>query len=443
MPMLMRSLVLAALLMFPATLVAQKPGQETTDEPKEKIEGFAFRFKDRPSFRYGEDLKMDVKAKFHFDFRHFEPPITTVPAINGYSLTRARVGVKGEVTKYFEYEVEREMRGTLGEEHPRHPWRDVYVDFQPYDFVRFKAGKFKVPFGMEENTSEDRLDFISRSQVTDFLAPGRERGGMLHGKLFKGEHVTYEAGIFRFDGENSDIRGIPTARRTYAARVSGEPLRYVSFLPKAVQHVYLGVAATTSELIEGQNGLHGRTISDLTYFDHVFVNGSRRRTGLEFAWAEGRFGLKGEYIRVSEQRKGQGIRANDVPDQVSRGWYGTGSWLVLGEMESNGKDPKKNAFTERNGYGAVEVAARLDILTFFSAERVGTPSPSPRAANLALNSDRTWTFGVTWYLNHFVKLQANTQREWLTNSNRLDFQRQSLDGRNAFWTSIFRLQLAM
>jgi hypothetical protein len=295
---------------------------------------------------------------------------------------------------------------------------------------------------MEQNTSADRLDFASRSRVTEALSPARERGGMLYGEFLRGNHLGYEAGIFRYDGENSNIRGDPTAGRTYAARISGEPLRYAAFLPATIQHTYLGVSATTGRMFEGQNGIPGETISDLTYFDHVFVKGQRRRTGVELAWSEGPLGIKGEYLRVSEQRKEQGVRANDLPDKISRGWYGTASWVAYGAMKSKGSEPR-NPFLTGSGFGAVELAARLDVLTFFSAEQTGIPSASPRAANLMTNTSRTWTFGGTWYINHFVKLQANGAREWISNSQRRDFEEQGMAGKNAFWSAIFRLQLAM
>jgi phosphate-selective porin len=88
----------------------------------------------------------------------------------------------------------------------------------------------------------------------------------------------------------------------------------------------------------------------------------------------------------------------------------------------------------------VELAARLDVLTFFTESGASTalPSRSPRAANLLPNSDRTWTFGTTWYVNHFVKIQANGEREWLA-----DIERAAVAGRSVFWTAILRLQLAM
>lgn len=436
----MRTFVLIAFLLIPPALFAQNPADDD-EEPAaqtESAKGFQFKFKDRPSFRFGEEVRVDIKTKWHFDFRHFYPPIANPPeTTDTFILQRARFGLKGKVTKYFEYEVEREMRGSLGDDHPRHPWKDVYVDFQPFEFAQFKVGKFKMPFGMEENTSSDRLDFVYRSQVTNYLAGARERGAMLHGKLLKGKRLGYQVGVFRFDGENSDIQGVPTAGRTYAARLSGEPLRYIKLLPRTVRHTYLGISATSGSLYEGENGLHGQTLSNFTYFDHAFVKGDRRRNGIEVAWSEGPVSVKGEYMHMSEERKEQGIRGNDLPDKISRGWYVTTSWVAFGKMKSKGNGPKE-PFLTGHGFGAVELSARLDVLTFYSASVTAVPSRSPRSANILPNSDRTWTFGPTWYINHFAKLQANGEREWIT-----DIEKKAVTGRNVFWTAVIRLQFAM
>ena len=86
----------------------------------------------------------------------------------------------------------------------------------------------------------------------------------------------------------------------------------------------------------------------------------------------------------------------------------------------------------------VELIGRFDVLTFFSAPGPGLPSRSPRAPTILPNGERTWTFGPTWYLNHFIKIQADAQREKLT-----DIERKAVFGQTTFWTGIIRLQLAM
>jgi len=446
----LRTLILIGWLLVPVILSAQNPGEEeevpSSDDPV-ATSGRLLQvsFKNRPSLQIGEFAQIDLKAKWHLDFRRFSPPAVNLPGIvnafpatpDTFLLTKARFGLKGHVTRYFDYEVEREMRSTFGKDHEYHPWKDNWVDVNIHPLLHVKVGKFKMPFGLEETGSEDRLDYSFKSRVTDALAPARERGVMLHAGFLKDDRLKYEIGVFRYDGDGSTIHGVPTAGRTYAARLTGQPLRFVSQLPKTIRHTYLGIAATRGRMFDGLNGVNGQTYSGFTYFDRFYVRGNRSRIGAEAAWAEGPVSIKGEYIRMSEERKQQGIRGEDLPDKISRGWYVSGAWTALGKMAARGGRPA-NPFLTGRGFGAVELSVRLDVLTFLSATGAGLPSRSPRAPTILPNSDRTWTFGPTWYLNRFMKIQVNAQRERVT-----DIERKAVVGRNTFWTGIGRLQIAM
>ncbi|PYS15163.1 MAG: hypothetical protein DMG17_15405 [Acidobacteria bacterium] len=445
----MRTFLLIGLLLLPGRLLAQNPSDETSliedDEPvASSAETLQLSFKNRPSLRIGEFANIDFKTKWHLDFRGFDPPkwdapakVTALPSTPPtFYVTRARLGLKGKVTKYFDYEIERDMRQTVGSDHEWHPWKDNYVDFNAHRWLQVRAGKFKVPFGMEANLSEDRLDFAFKSRMSDVLAPARERGVMLHAQFLRSSRMQYQVGVFRYDGEASDIHGVPTAGRTYAARLTGEPLRSMRRLPRNIRHIYLGVAVTRGRMFDGLNGTNGSTFSGFTYFDHFYVRGNRQRFGTELSWVEGPVTVKGEYIHMSEERIGQGIRGENLPDILSRGWYVLGGWNVLGKLKSSGR-PKNPLLTGR-GFGSIEVSGRLDVLTFYSAPGPELPSRSPRAPTILPNSERTWTFGPTWYLNRFVKIQAHAQRERLT-----DIERKAVIGRDLFWTGIIRLQLAM
>src|SRR5262245_61246349 len=116
-------LLLVGLLLYPVAIFAQAPvGDEeaaSDDEPvKHSGERFQLSFKDRPSLRIGEFAQVDFKSKWHFDFRKFSPSAINLPGVvtalpaqpDLFSLTRARFGLKGKVTKYFDYEVERDLR---------------------------------------------------------------------------------------------------------------------------------------------------------------------------------------------------------------------------------------------------------------------------------------------------------------------------------------------
>lgn len=444
----MRITVFLFLLLLPTVVFAQNPAsdQGANDDERAKDTGRPFQidFKNRPSIRIGEFANVDFKAKWHFDFLGFDPPSWNPPAVVNslpatpptFYLTRARFGLKGRLTKYFDYEVERDMRQTFGSDHEWHPWKDNYVNAHLHPMLEVMIGKFKLPFGMESNLSEDRLDFAFKSRVSDILSPARERGAMLHGTLLEKQRLTYAAGVFRYDGEGSDIHGQPTAGRTYATRLAGEPLRSVTLLPKTLRHTYVGAAMTRGRLIDGLNGVDGQTFSNFTYFDHMYVRGDRTRIGTELSWKEGPFDLKGEYIHMSEERINQGIRGETLPDTISRGWYVMGTVTPFGKLKSSGKP--KDPFLVGHGFGAVEFSARLDVLAFYSAPGPGIPTRSPRAPTILPNGERTWTIGPTWYLNHWVKIQVHGQREHLT-----DIERKAIFGQTKFLTGVIRLQLAM
>src|SRR3989442_8308985 len=155
----LRTLLLIALLLSPGMLLAQNPSDETSPtEEDEPVTGASHQlqlwFKNRPSLRIGEFANIGLKGKWHLDFRGFDPPkweahaqVAALPSTPPtFYLTRARFAVKGNVTKYLDYEFERDLRQTFGSDHEWHPWRDNYVDVNAYRYARVRVGKFKVPF---------------------------------------------------------------------------------------------------------------------------------------------------------------------------------------------------------------------------------------------------------------------------------------------------------
>src|SRR4030095_4151109 len=134
-------------------------------------------------------------------------------------MNRKRVGIQGNFLKVFEYEVERELR-------QENAWRDVFLNFRYFDNFQIRAGKFKMPFSLEQLTGPTDLDFIYRTNLVENLSPGREIGVALHGQFHR-RAVGYEVGVFDGDGEDENAHGDrhPGAERTNAARVMGRPLR--------------------------------------------------------------------------------------------------------------------------------------------------------------------------------------------------------------------------
>jgi hypothetical protein len=262
---------------------------------------------------------------------------------------------------------------------------------------------------------------------------------MAHGKLYDGR-VAYQAGLFLHDGWKAHTKDHErSGERTFVGHIAVQPLGF--FKTPAFLHpmkdLELGFAAAQNPITEGLRSLRGRTwIITHNWFDRIYVRGHRLRLGAELKWEPGPFVVKGEVIRVRDQRLGQGLRDEDLPYLIARGWYFTTGWVVTGEKTSGGVVPKRD-FVRGKGVGAVELMARYEQLRFGSAEHPGLPSRSSRAANVLSESERIATFGVNWYLNRFVKIQFNGIREVLE-----DPFKTPIPGVDTYWSKFLRIQFS-
>jgi phosphate-selective porin len=222
--------------------------------------------------------------------------------------------------------------------------------------------------------------------------------------------------VFRHDGDNARLREplflLPgeeaTSQRSFAARVTAEPLRQASG-PRELRRLYLGLAFTTSDVPEGLNSLRARSLFGTRFAEQVYVLGQRRRIGTEVAWMPGPFSVKSEYARANEERRAQGLLDEDISDFVSSAWYVSGTWAVTGERKADNVEPKEAIF--QGGFGAIELAARYERMSFRSALHAGAPFVSPRADPLPQTQESVWTYGVNWYLNKWGKIVVNGIRE--------------------------------
>ena len=384
-------------------------------------------FDKRPSLQVHDLLTVDLRVKSQSDFRDFpEEPGTDEKRL--FDLHRARLGVEGTFLKRFEYQVESELRD------PSRPWRDVYVDARVAKNFGVRAGQFKIPFGLDQLTGSMDLDFNYRSLAGSFLSPGRDVGLMAHGRVLH-EIVRYQAGVFRSGGDNvrASERTDPQTRRTYAGRVVIKPWDS-SKSYRLLRSVSGGVAYTTGDLPEGPNGLRGKTVPGDAFFDRLYVNGRRQRMGVEFQWRPASLGLQGEFIRTRDQRVRQGIEDENLPDSLARGWYVSGTWLLTGERKTDSVEPAHPLF--HGGIGAVEIAGRVEQLRS-SSDSVNGAFTTPRSPLIAPRTDNVWTAGVNWYLNEYLKVQANLIREQRPSNGQPD------GALEYFWSRTLRLQFGL
>lgn len=353
-----------------------------------------------PNIRIG-DLRLEAKARFQGDLQGSGTGLDAGETTE-IDFGRRRVGVQGRFRR-----VSFELSGEVG---THAPWRDVWAEYRLLDGARIQVGQFKTPFSLDAGTGGGDLDFIRRSRVATQLGGTRDRGVMVHGRLWR--RFEYETGVFRGDGEVTDVRDVLEARtgRVTAVRVVVTPWAASDSLLRNLQ---MGVAATAAELAEGISGVKGRTVAGSTYSESVYwVQGARRRGGLEARWRPGPFGVAAEYIHGVEQRRGQG-RANDSLAPLSVvGWYVTGTWIVTGERKTGNVTPRRSVL--QRGLGAVEVTGRLERFVIGDGSEAFEPVANPRADLVPAKGERAFTAGVNWYPHRWLKLQVNLVHETLT-----------------------------
>jgi phosphate-selective porin OprO/OprP len=388
-----------------------------------------FRWRDHPQVRTGP-LRLDFVGKFQWDARD---PGDDPADFDTFEIHRARIGIEGELFNRVQFAIERE----LTEREVENPntnedsaWKDVYVDANLSDAVQVRAGKFKIPFGLEQLTGIANLDFVYRSLSARYLAPARDIGVAVHGRFFD-RGLNYWAGWFRHDGDNARSSTIVGADDTLAVRVTGTPFRSVAGLAKTEVGGAFTVSALDNESVD-PNGLRGRTVmSQFVFYEPVFVKGHRRRYEVDADWSAGPFGARTEYTHQLDSRDAQGLADQDLSDARGRGWYLSGTWVLTGEEKERPVRPRRR-------FGAVEAAARYDRLWFDSAGGEGPAVRNPRADNMLPSGDRVLSLGINWYITRWVKLQFHTIRETLQ-----DPERSPVPPGEAFWSPVFRFQVGI
>ena len=389
------------------------------------------RWSNRPRFQFGDVLRLDVHARVQTDVRlrdDTEDPEEPLPFRDRVSVPKRRVGVEGVLFNRVEFQAERELRDDTN------PWRDVYADVRLHRSFRVRAGQFKVPFSLEQLTSAYNLDFVTRASIVANLAPGRDIGIMVHGRVGN-QVLKYEVGAFRFGNgiglPSATATDLPElsigAGRTIAARVTIAPLR--DGKSRGSKDLEFGAAVVRNDLPEGRFGLPGHLAMGDTFFQRMFVNGSRTRLGLSGQWDAGRARVTGELIRAADTRLGQAVDGSDLSDLVSEGWYVSAVWAVAKARAKHHRGSR---------LGDVDVAVRLDRLLFGSANQADEPFLNPRADRVATIGNQSLTFGATWSPNTWVKVQANTTRERLVDP----LQLLSI-GAIPLWSTMLRVQVAM
>lgn len=307
--------------------------------------------------------------------------------VDTWVLRRARLIVQGTVARFFDFYIAPDFGGG------NTVLQDAYLELRATPKFRVRAGKFKVPFGLERLRSAAALLFVERALPTA-IAPNRDLGVQIHGELLGGV-LLYQAGVFNgvVDGGSADAD--TNDGKDLAGRVFVEP--FGRGHGKALARLGVGLAATRGE----QSGAlpsyrSGGQLGFFSYASGVTADGTRTRLSPQGQWSCGALGLFGEYARSSQRVR----RGDDLVRVSNSAWQVAAAIVLTGEEAAPGGVKPKRSFDPAKGqWGALELAVRRNALTIDAdafARGLADPARSARRA-------RAWGLGLNWYLNRNVR----------------------------------------
>jgi phosphate-selective porin OprO/OprP len=322
-----------------------------------------------------------------------------------FVVRRARAIVEGTLGKKFDFRVAPDFGGGKTE------LQDAYVDFRQSGLLNVRAGRTKVPFGIERLQSSSETLF-NEAGMSTALTPNYDEGVMLFGCAVAGA-VEYSMGVFNGGPDGASVDTDTNDGKDLAARLVVTPLRKTGLA--LLSGLSVGVAGTVGRQ-EGNASSPGlpsfRSAGQQTVFgyrtaptptDTAFADGDRTRLAPQMSWFAGPFGLMGEYV-TSEQRVANGSGSDRLRNEA---WQVAASWVVTGETPSlKGVRPGRPLNVADGAWGAVELAARVggfatDDEAFDRGYADGKKAVSAAAGFGA---------GVNWYLTRNLRLTANWDR---------------------------------
>lgn len=313
-------------------------------------------------------------------------------ANNAFVLRRARLIAEGLFAKNYAFQLVTEFGGSA----PSILDASLTATLTPA--IQVKAGRFKVPVGLELLQSDSWTFFNERSIVTN-LVPNRDLGVQVGGDLLEGR-LNYAAGVFggvpdAGSTSNTDIDN----EKSFAGRLYASPFRNNASTP--LQGLSFGVAGSVGREKTTAGRASGyRTDGQQTFFSYAATtpaDGRNWRLSPQAEFRNGALGLLGEYVvsavNVRPSATGPKTELRNKAWQVSAGYVLTG---------------------ENSGYGGVVPATNFDLApgTWGAFEVVGRyatldvdDNAFPTFASVSSTADtaKSAAVGLNWYLSKAVR----------------------------------------
>ena len=367
------------------------------------------------SLRIGGLLQTDYR---YFDYDNGDPDK------NRFDLRRARLFLKGRLTRHFEYKFEYEFQGAGSRR-----LLDAYGDVHLLPYLSLRIGQFKEPFSLEQVTKDKNIVFAERA-MGYYLTPGRDVGVMAHASVWD-DRINYGLGLFNGDGVD-DTTGGDIDDPEVTGRLVFAPFRNSGL--SWLEDFQIGGSLGYARIDRNNVSIHVKTTGLTTFFDvsssakfNVIREADKRyRYGAELGWAYGPFALASEYIQVQYRDITTSADQFNVELEDT---YVSLLWMVTGERPTyrNGIfqpiKPKRSVW--EGGWGGIGLAVRFDVFEADESvyDTLINEGDSVRKAE-------AYSLAVNWYLDDNTRLILDATRTEFDRPLQVD--RDSITGESIF-----------
>ncbi|MDE2026926.1 MAG: hypothetical protein KGJ11_00115 [Candidatus Omnitrophica bacterium] len=289
---------------------------------------------------------------------------------------------------------------------------DAYLEYKYFPWAKIRAGKFKVPFDIENLQDVARYSNFAELGLTANLSPLRDTGVQVGGSILK-DRLTYAVGLFggaadreNFFGGNS-TSGANNNNRDLAGRIFVQPFKGSEL--SLLSGLGVGYAATYGHEkgTDLPNYITPGQAPIFSYNSGVSADGAQVRQSPQFYYYFKSFGLIGEYVNADETLEYKS-GPNIIKDRMDNSaWQLTGSYVLTGENASYwGVTPNHNFDPSNGHWGAFELAGRYGEMTIdHNAFDDGFAS-----LNTSVSKENAWGIGLNWYLNTNLKMEFDFEQ---------------------------------
>ncbi len=348
---------------------------------------------------------------------------------DNFILRRLRTSLDATVYKYYSFRFNPDFgSGTTA-------IIDAYVDVTYVPWLKFRAGKFIPPFGLERQQSYVDVPLVEQAYTTQ-LTPNRDVGAQVFGDFSDGAY-SYQIAVYNGAADNVNGDNDNNSEKDIAARIFALPFKNgesdwarnlgLGFAVTAGDHIGDTASATNLSAVKtpGQQSL-------FAYAAKTRAFGKETHLSPQGYWYAGSFGILGEYVWTSQEVK----RVTDpIVTFEHNAWQTTVSYVVTGETPGYKSLKPRHDFLDNGGIGAIELVANISQIKFDNkafekttavaaiAAVPATPTTPAKAAVAAKSAAAiyaddtksatealTFGAGISWYLNRNLKLASNYYR---------------------------------